>query len=527
MLPDGCGWRYDCAMATHSFERLSGLIGALSTGLVERRPQVRLALLAALAGEHTLLIGPPGTAKSELARRLHTAFRDARYFERLLTRFTVPEELFGPLSIAALEDDRYERQTAGFLPAAGIAFIDEVFKANSAILNALLTLLNEREFDNGAGRQRCPLISAIGATNAVPEDEVGDAFLDRFLLRVPVATVSDGGFDALLNVKVGRPLAAEGAPRSGGEAPASGMRDAGLRSAAAASASTVASPQAGPLLHAPAAPGVTAPEMLALGHDDLVALAAAAERVELPAPLAALLAELRRACAEMQIAVSDRRWVKIVGLLRVAAASAGRGQVSLWDLLLLPWCTAPDAERQARVADWLAARLGVRETFSPARLTRIVEAFEAQLDLEQKANDLDYDASGRLKFSSGDLAENIGDAKGGSAALRMTYTRQRRYGVLHIAARTTQIDDALTRIAGYAKEVAAQRADLAVYRTRNLWLDEALLDRVDAHLAATAATVDQLAVRLATARAGFAALPRLEADDGSVPEPVAIEALAA
>jgi MoxR-like ATPase len=84
----------------------------------------------------------------------------------------VPEELFGPLSISALEQDRYERQTAGYLPQASIAFIDEVFKANSAILNALLTLLNERKFDNGAGRVDCPLISVIGATNEVPAGEV-------------------------------------------------------------------------------------------------------------------------------------------------------------------------------------------------------------------------------------------------------------------------------------------------------------------------------------------------------------------
>ena len=169
--------------------RLQRLLAELEHGLLERGATVRLCLLAALAGEHVLLIGPPGTAKSELARRLHRAFADAPYFERLLTRFSTPEELFGPLSLKALEDDRYERLTAGYLPTAGIAFLDEVFKANSAILNALLTLLNEREFDNGAGRTRTPLVSVVGATNEVPVDESLAAFHDRFLLRVPVTPV--------------------------------------------------------------------------------------------------------------------------------------------------------------------------------------------------------------------------------------------------------------------------------------------------------------------------------------------------
>jgi len=456
--------------------RLQAIIDALERGLVERRQSVRLCLLCALAGEHTLLIGPPGTAKSELARRLHTAFRDARYFERLLTRFSVPEELFGPLSIKALEEDRYERHTDGFLPDASIAFIDEVFKANSAILNALLTLLNEREFDNGAGRQHCPLISAVGATNDVPEDEVADAFFDRFLLRLPVAAVSAASFGALLQVGPG----SDWAPP---------------------------------------------PPDLALDQNDLALIANEAAAVDVSAALVALLAELRQHFAAEPIYVSDRRWVKIVSLLRVAAATEGRSEVALWDLLLLPWLTAPDAARQAAVADWLSARLGVREVSSPERLTRVVEAFEAQLDAELKANDLDYDESGRLRFSAVELAEQVGDAKRGAAAPRMTYSRHRRYGETHIGARVRQIDALLLRIAGYAEEIARQGESLAAYRAQSLWLDESLTERAAGVLAATAAVIVSLAERTRLARDGFLNLPRLPQDDGVMPEPIAHEPL--
>ncbi|MDE2253576.1 MAG: AAA family ATPase [Betaproteobacteria bacterium] len=450
------------------------LLPALDAGLVERGRVGRLCLLAALAGEHALLIGPPGTAKSELARRLHLLFRGARYFERLLTRFSVPEELFGPLSIRALEQDRYERHTAGFLPEAHIAFIDEVFKANSAILNALLTLLNEREFDNGAGRQRCPLISVIGATNSVPEDEVAEAFFDRFLMRLQVQPVSAEGFVRLLQLD-------------------------------------------------PATPWHDPPLGLRVSAREITALQRAASSVALPEDVAQVLAALHAHLAQEGVTVSDRRWVKIVWLLRIVAASEGRSAVAVWDLLLLPWCTAPDAAGQARVLQWLQTRLGVHDAWSPPRLMRIVQAFEAQLLVEQQANDLDYDETGRLRFSSTELAAEVGDAKGGAAAPRMTASRRRRYGPLHIAARTRQIDELIWRIDGYAQELVCVERDLETYGRAALWLDAEQLQAAQSNLQATGAIIAQLHARALQARAGFAGLPRLPLGAAADVEPAPVQ----
>ncbi|MHB8668772.1 MAG: hypothetical protein ACYC7B_14795, partial [Burkholderiales bacterium] len=268
------------------------------------------------------------------------------------------------------------------------------------------------------------------------------------------------------------------------------------------------------------------PPRLALDAGNLAELADDAAAVEVSAELIAVLAELRRHFAAEHIQVSDRRWVKIVRLLRVAAATEGRAAVVLWDLLLLPWLTAPDAMRQVAVAEWLGARLGVREIHSPERLTRVVEAFEAQLDAELNANDLDYDESGRLRFSAAELAERVGDAKQGAAAPRMTYSRRRRYGDTHIGARVGQIDALLARIAGYAEEISAREKSLAAYRAQSLWLERERTDRAAAMLAATAAAIAGLAGRTRSARAGFLGLPRLPQDNGVVPEPVAHALLA-
>ena len=164
-------------------DKVKRATASLEYGLVERETEVRLLLLAACCGEHLLLLGPPGTAKSELGRRLSALCDGGLFFERLLTRFSVPEELFGPLSMRGLENDQYVRQIDGYLPTANVAFVDEILKANSAILNSLLTILNERLFDNGSERINVPLLCLVGASNELPESEELDALYDRFLLR--------------------------------------------------------------------------------------------------------------------------------------------------------------------------------------------------------------------------------------------------------------------------------------------------------------------------------------------------------
>jgi MoxR-like ATPase len=178
-------------------QKLLSAFAYLDDGLVERETEIRLMMLAALSGEHLLLLGPPGTAKSELGRRL-SDMCSGNFFERLLTRFSVPEELFGPLSMRSLEADRYERHIDGYLPTANVAFVDEVFKANSAILNALLTILQERLFDNGSRRISVPLVCLIGASNELPESEELDALYDRFLIRYQVEQVSQQNLQALI-----------------------------------------------------------------------------------------------------------------------------------------------------------------------------------------------------------------------------------------------------------------------------------------------------------------------------------------
>ncbi len=307
-------------------ERVRRLLNCLEDGLIERETPVRLALLTAIAGEHLLLIGTPGTAKSALARKLHLAFEEGNYFERLLTRFSVPEELFGPLSIKALEKDRYQRLTDRYLPSATIAFIDEIFKANSAILNSLLTLLNEREFDNGDQRVKVPLISVIGASNELPEEDELQALYDRFLCRYHVKPVTDQAFEELLQLKEKKQCKPEEKDR--------------------------------------------------LDRETIKQIQHGAEQVLLSTEVLELLTSIRKFLQENRLSVSDRRWRKVVKLLKVSAYTNDQESVTIWDCWLLQHCLWDTPEKQKLIAQWYEAHVGIGSGFNPQRLEKLVQTWE-------------------------------------------------------------------------------------------------------------------------------------------------------
>eukprot|EP01025_Chloroclados_australasicus_P045499 TRINITY_DN4981_c0_g1_i1.p1 TRINITY_DN4981_c0_g1~~TRINITY_DN4981_c0_g1_i1.p1 ORF type:complete len:535 (-),score=79.64 TRINITY_DN4981_c0_g1_i1:305-1885(-) len=302
----------------------------LQSGLLERETEVRLMLLAALCGEHLLLLGPPGTAKSELARRLSTLC-GGKYFERLLTRFSVPEELFGPLSMRGLENDQYVRQIQGYLPTAEVAFIDEIFKANSAILNALLTLLNERLFDNGNQRLPVPLLCLVGASNELPESEELDALYDRFLIRRQVGQVTNAQIATLARLAAGRVQIVGG-------------QEVEIDN------------------------GVGAQEEISM-KEFQETRQLAIDAVDLPESVVDLLTSLRNYLqekAEPPIYVSDRRFMKAINLLQVASYADGRDAINEYDCLLLEhvFGNRPDDAQKVRtyMLETIASDPGLQQT---------------------------------------------------------------------------------------------------------------------------------------------------------------------
>lgn len=173
-------------------EKINNIITELSSRFLERDEEIKGIMLSLMTREHCLFIGPPGTAKSALVEAVST-MSGLKYFRALVSKFTTPDELFGPPDIRELERGVYKRNTSGMLPEAEVLFIDEVFKASPSILNTLLSIMQERIFKNGA-THKVPLVSMFGASNEIPEgedDAALSAFSDRFLLKYEVKPISD------------------------------------------------------------------------------------------------------------------------------------------------------------------------------------------------------------------------------------------------------------------------------------------------------------------------------------------------
>ena len=249
----------------------------------ERTEEINCSLLALLSGEHVLLLGPPGTAKSLLSKSF-CELVEGHFFYYLLTRFTTPEEVFGPLSLKALQQDDFHRKTGGYLPEAHVAFLDEIFKSNSSILNSFLTILNERKFHNGNRVLDVPLLAVFGASNELPEEnESLEALYDRFLLRCSVKYVDDeSNFIELIcgNSEKFRPSSR-------------------------------------------------------LSLEKIRQAQEQARKLSVNDDVKKIILETRREFRARNILLSDRRWKKMVGVLRVAAASLGQASVDRSMVLLL------------------------------------------------------------------------------------------------------------------------------------------------------------------------------------------------
>ncbi len=321
-----------------SAARLRDVVKTATVGMVGREQLAELIVLAAVAQEHLLVIGPPGTAKSAIVRRVAGAL-GGRYFEYLLGRFTEPSELFGPVDLRKLREGVVETDVTGMLPEADVVFLDEVFLGSTAVLNTLLGILNERRFRRGQTVHHCPLRICVGAANALPDDESLAAFADRFLLHLFVEPVPDNQLEALL---------------------AGGWQSERLPTAHCADLS-----QLGALCDA----------------------VAVVEMDDARGALAAAVRQLRAA----GLTLSDRRIVKAQRLVAAATVLAGRQRATEADLWPL-FYVMPTQQSQLSAREVLRDRLAVAAnptlhaavelaTLQPmSRVARLVDAAKSCLD---------------------------------------------------------------------------------------------------------------------------------------------------
>ncbi len=361
-------------------ERINKLAHALSDGVYERENTIKLCLLAALSGESVFLLGPPGIAKSLIAKRLIQAFDNSSYFEYLMTRFSTPEEVFGPLSIQELKDNgRYVRLTEGYLPKAQVVFLDEIWKAGPAILNTLLTVVNEKIFKNGSDIEPVPMRLLVSASNELPDEDSGlEALYDRMLVRIFVNRIQNKqNFKSMLTVGT--------------------VQEAII------------------------------PEGLAITNEEYHQWQKELDNLELNDVCFEKLYELKTMLEQraessglndtrLELYVSDRRWKKAVRLLKASAFFNGRDSVNPLDLLLLKDCLWHSPESRDVVND-VIVDFAVNHAFDQHLIMQQIERCKEELreiqdEIEaQFSIMLSMEASNKLLRKTSGYHYDLSDAK--------------------------------------------------------------------------------------------------------------------
>lgn len=351
-------------MSKKALTKLQAIRTELEAAYFERSDEVTSLLVAILAMEHVLLLGPPGTAKSAITRSVCEAI-DGVGFEWLLTKFSTPEELFGPISFKGMENDEYRRITKGKLPEAEIAFLDEIFKANSAILNALLSIINERKFHNNGGSGTCPLMSVVGASNELPDKDAEglEALFDRFMLRHWTAYIADRD-----NLKK--------------------------------------------LISSSSEPSITTK----LKKDELAALQAAVDKVKIGDDAIEAILTIKGELEGIGISASDRRWKRAVKLCKANALLNGHGEVEEDDLLILQHCLWREPDQRTMVREKVG---GVASPLTAEAIAILDAAKEAYAELLKSEGSPDFivssvDVRATLKEMRTRLVKRI-DESGGKA----------------------------------------------------------------------------------------------------------------
>lgn len=331
-------------------KRIEHLLNLLNSGLYEKEEAIRLALLSAVAGESIFFLGPPGTAKSMISSRIHHAFKEGtKYFEYLMNEFSTPDEIFGSVKLKGLDEGIYEKNTNGYLPEANVAFLDEIWKSGPAILNTLLTIINEKKFRNGDKVEKVPLQVLLAASNELPKEKAGlEALYDRFIIRTmvnPVSMDNEESFFALCE-KSGKELVIPENEKSN-----------------------------------------------LLSIEEVQNWSEKINEVVLTDKIKEVIMELRHELEaknqeknreeKEKFYVSDRRWKKIIHLLKTSAFLCDRKEVDLMDLQLVSYCiwnTPKQREEVKSIVKEIVQEHGLECTTAIDDIEQQIKVFKTDVD---------------------------------------------------------------------------------------------------------------------------------------------------